>query len=1371
MSTFAGYEIVRELWRGPLGFQAVARRDGGPEVLLDVRHADPIAAAGEEMVAVEQFLAQAEVQRAIDSAFWVKVFDVGREGDSGFAAKKYYPQRVLDVIESLVDVDAGQLRQLALNVVDGLIVLRDQCGGRGHGGLTAARVSVADVRSMRVLLDAPGELVAAGGRGGSREDLRALAKLLIDVVEKRVAPRTPPAIGVSERWKVVAGAHAEAWVTAMNRLLDPHAEPGALALEAVRDLFAGLQVPRKKKSKAPMVIAAGVLLLAVAGGVFFATRGGGGGEVIGQDGELETPGLDVDLVRDWLAADWFIEQIEPKTSSNRIKTYVVDAAAEPEQLLAELTASGGDTEAKAAGQLIRTGLTRVDASRERLQKLIDAMKLFGEEAAAPALVEARDALARVSDRWKSGLTSAAEDRGQALTEEELAAAVNAVQATGEFNGLEQVVSGVTDLHRSAVQLAGRAGDDAFLKKAVELAGAELAVDGSMELRDAFAAIERQSVAAQRTINRISQSMDAYVAGADRVEFARAVDEAMAAAGDRSPLDVWLEVFGRGDQMKIDDPLVALDQRGAELKALAARLEGLSVPADQAEAVRESQAALQRVMQAMAAAREESKGIARIRLHQAELQRIASESVASAGDASREAERLIGLLAKTRAEVIANLDARPPELSDEAWAVLRGLRQPMRAQVEQSQESDAELRSQVTQRDTRNGELVRLVDARFGQQLNDEVQSRARALSQAFDAVRTRQLQASLSALGTELASRRVGSDEASETLVAKWVDGRDASVQAVGKSIEAAFGRIGAAVSDLDAWRPLEQVKAEYGDVLAFAPAADWLTPEERTALDAGFAAAAQGLVNRIAAADAVGQGATADGLLRTVRTGLEPELRWAAYAALGGLNGWPGSVEDVRRDLEARTDLRQALGAAAGDFARERLAALDAAAGERWHRALSGAGTIEAFDAVYALGEQAGVTSGQELTASEQRGVRLVALWKRIGEAASGDEETADQRAVAALDAWLGENAGAFGGAAAPWLESLRQARTIEGGSGGGKFDPASVGPASTPAGTAAGWNVAASDAEDWAFIEYGLGAERLRLNRVPGEFARGSDEVVWFLQSTEVTIGQVAEVCERVQGDSAWLEPPTDGKPLGWSRQGESIQVRSEWVADGFWQQAPPPPSAKMPMQQISAEGMKQVAQALGLELPPVEVWEAASQVVGAPGTGGMTAAMASSQSANVQDQTWRNQYAFYQENFASKPGANNAGLWMRGYLDKNGLEVLGNVGDSALGGYDDGHVLFAEVDRAGVQSQTWHDMFGNVAEAVAVSGQDRLGVVGGSAMCPPANVSTEVRSWRQLRLADVGFRLALAVPKKSLQASVAERVVDLLQEAPAPWGRAGP
>lgn len=1486
MGSYGGYQVVRELRRSPVGFEAIARPEGSKarDVLLEVRLPDPIAAPGEETVGIDRFLEQVAVQRLIGAANWVKVVDSGRSESEGYSIKEFYPRSAGTLVDSREKITSAQLRSIAVGIVDGLIVLRDRCGGRVHGALNATRVLIDEKRGATkwgVLLDAPGELDAAAltSEESLREDRRAIARVLIELVEKRRMMRTPPSIGVSEAWKAFAPRQAEAWVGAVNSLLDPHTEASSLPLEKIRSIFEAIPVEHAGPKKTKLVVGAiAVVFMLAVGGVVVLKLSGGPSPTPAPVVIIE--GLTVD---DWVGAADFLDEVRTRAAEfekepdelgewfkklqgfftkmdqenensrqwngpadnpafwwsnvreeqvQRLQTdesvqaaaswTIIKAGELRSQLLAQ--APGKDRYDQIAGFLKATpagspALQLIDSASGSWGYWTVAAEASNETEATEQSDESVDDQARsaeIQERWKEDESQLDEFLGY------LKAVPTAKALAGQLSDIQNRLD--------ALVKSGQAGEvvDPVLSQVGRLAAEVVAGSQGGNIEDLLSDMASKAQAVSARLGTIEGTVSSRYPRVSRTELVAILKSKLSA--DPSAL-TWESLKVWNDEVTTNEAIVLFDPASNPVRAWlpggndAQWADGLRSQASHLEELRPKDREDPEIdalkLKAEQAIREvqglltEAVALPQIQRSLPRLSEIARETREKLdGD---EGARLaltnkINSLEVRKADVVAELQGTVPGLSSIAQERLTDARKSDLAKAQATpDERKVELRG-IRDHDESRVKLVQQIDRTFsdiGIDTSAAVQAGfdTSALTRKFGEVRDRRLG---EAIGVALQSF-----ETQPGGVSPAVDDAIEQLRGVAGEINSRLTQAAQINDDLNDWQPPGEIP-ELGQLSQWRIVAGDASSVDSTELTNALGEAIRPLLKRRDEAQADGALNDPGALIAIASEPLsKPERRWAAYVALDKPEfKWPRSATQLQGEVTLATTL---IDAVASSSRRDQLVqTIQEVSAARWHEALEAARSVDDYKAVYAAREQFSKWA-DTLTDLDRRTQLVVELADSVGEQ---DREPANETEAAALDAqvaddvrgWIvtARSAGVFAGDTAGWFAQFADPAllTSEGGTGG-SFTGDKHGPPSRGIG-----RVLSQYDEDAGTLTYDVGGEQLRLVRV-GEFGSGNADgsgtgkkIIWFLQDREVSLGLYSAVVNAVSSSGVVSKPwwPTAGAaavtgPCVWSAVGNGLAPASSWVAEPTWAASVGQidvilpalqgadgrkydvaedrrPSLSMPIQQLDWNAMSGFADAVGLQLPALEVWQSAAAQVAPQSTSesALTAGLAGNLRANVRDETWKDQYAHFEANVQSQTTTLGRQLWMVGWYGEKATDGTGTAGDynSVIDGARDGYLFFSPVDHAASQAGAagaWYDLFGNVAE-IALEGTEPR-VLGGSAMSPPGLVSAKPQPWgtgfsRQKARADIGFRLALGVPADEFKQSVAQRVLGLLkrEDAPVSW-----
>ncbi|MEM7622308.1 MAG: SUMF1/EgtB/PvdO family nonheme iron enzyme, partial [Planctomycetota bacterium] len=287
MTQFPGYELDKELARGPLGGAWLACGAGQPGAVVIESCAVDAAYAGPSgpYDHVARFFASKSRQRKLATAtadasghvsrgggHVVAVHDLQATTSGGFAASDPLTFSAADLVALRASLPPFLLFRLVAGVVHTLRSIGDAEFGRPHGALTPRSIVIDDARGVerwRVGLrdPAPGDEVDAAGDAGRVADMRALGELIYRLVERKPFRRLGgyPIVDENGAWAAL-GPKGTGWLALANRLLNPDAIAGSVRLE---DVSAEVDALRAKPKRTKELVYAGTAagLLVVAGGV------------------------------------------------------------------------------------------------------------------------------------------------------------------------------------------------------------------------------------------------------------------------------------------------------------------------------------------------------------------------------------------------------------------------------------------------------------------------------------------------------------------------------------------------------------------------------------------------------------------------------------------------------------------------------------------------------------------------------------------------------------------------------------------------------------------------------------------------------------------------------------------------------------------------------------------------------------------------------------------------------------------------------------------------------------------------------------------------------------------------------------------------
>lgn len=1436
MASYAGYQVVRELRRSPVGFDALAHRPDAPnrEFLVEVRVPDPIASGGDERLGIEQFLRQARVQQSIGGDAWVRVYEVGERENEGFAVKDYYARSVRTLIEARARLEPAQTRLLTLGMLDGLVALRDRCGGRAHGELDASRVLIDETPGpgrWRALLNAPADEADGRVRGkiARLDDLRALARIIIGLVELRVPPGTPGSVGPNERWKQAFGPQVDAWVELVNALLDMSLDADALPLEEVRRRAEAIVAP-VRRSKRGLVIAGLVGLAVLGGGGYFGLRALSGGQKVPQvhydftashwvewnisvllqpalDGltkEAAGPTAPSDAWTAWMKELRAAVITQAKVPGEaRQPRYLATDASQLALLLSPELSADPKAVAKNEGQQQLAGAAAAGYT-EWERKVLEVLgKAPGKKALEDLSAWVGEAplgaeLARVAGEWEEWTTPWATPDGlndkveSSAFEGEVKARVDRVRAyldrvrLGSAAESADTIRVALEQPLSRIVQAGEANDDAILREAREIVRRFVVQDAGTDMQVGLTGIgERLRTQASDAVSAIAGTLDGVYAQTHKPSLREKLAGVDREDGTLESLKEWLKWVKGGELAELTgerDPLASWrggkqPAQRADFAAQVALLEQLLEQDGVTEEQRTTAAEeLGRARRWMAEADERVRtalALAPIAGHQQELREAADAAGARVAEASRLMGDQIRELSVTREKLRAafaqgnvfadeQVDARHDDIRAQFGARLETT--PDEA-LPRLNETYKRVQAQLEAIERRHA--VRLETGQWAGKMALE------AVETAFAQLRSKRLATALAAVDIDGAPA-AGGEEIDPVLTQ------------VRLGLEEAIGRVGVLTARLDAWQEPEGMRAELALVSGFSLAGvQGLDASDAQAMRTAFGSLAAGLLGRVEAASRVS--GSPDELVGIVRQDLSnrPEQRVAAYRALSRADAWPRTTNDVRSEAAAREALLESI-RSAGVSASELVAEIERTSAERWHEALSAAGDEARFNAVMDLRDQFR-NAEQLLTDADRRNMRLIELKGALAGVEGGDDERADAQVRQIVQAWVRDAGGLFDGQRA-WVSGLETSlEENAGGASGGMFEAGSAGPAKVGAGVFKGAD------EEFSYLDYTIAGRDVRLRRV-GEFESDAPNeagqvFVWYLQTEEVNLDLFGAVAADRGKEKDWRDKaqPSATGPSVWQRTGpRGFGVARTWLETNpdisssasplFAQgdagdryllgQREQNPSAAMPMQQISYDVAKEFADAVGLRLPTAMVWRAAA----GPLLQGLNPATAAASGLNLRDATWGQQADHDQQNNFVQGLAGWRSDWL-------GSTAAG-AGDfvQRWGDLNDGYLYFAPTNRASA-SGPFADLVGNVAEYVtAGDAGGAVYVVGGSAMSTPptgaGDLEVRVRP-RDLGVgyADVGFRLAMRVPKDAFITTALQRVNRHLRSAPFTWAAGNP
>src|SRR4051812_21665868 len=246
MTAFGNYEIIQELYRGPVGAVVRARLPGQPgEVAIKIF--DPsMMGLLEADAATQSFLDRAALQKLLaerGAKHWAPVHELRPTDEGAYYVSDYYPLTIQRLAADQVPVDGKSLHALVAGVVKGLLELQLR-HRRAHGDLKSTNVLLAgaadDLVNAQVLLGDPA--TEADSPDDWARDLLALGDLIHQLVLHRpfrpTVGRDEPVwpVSPSPEWGAL-GRQGERWRELCNRLLAPNAAERPANLEAVVEVL------------------------------------------------------------------------------------------------------------------------------------------------------------------------------------------------------------------------------------------------------------------------------------------------------------------------------------------------------------------------------------------------------------------------------------------------------------------------------------------------------------------------------------------------------------------------------------------------------------------------------------------------------------------------------------------------------------------------------------------------------------------------------------------------------------------------------------------------------------------------------------------------------------------------------------------------------------------------------------------------------------------------------------------------------------------------------------------------------------------------------------------------------------------------------
>ena len=1413
---FGGYEIVRELSRSPVGLEATARGpDGGAEAFfVQVQYFDPIARRGEERIVVDAFLERTRLQQKVDGGHWAKILTVGEIDQGAFAVSELFPRNGQSIIDHKVRLASTDLQRVVLGVLDGLIELRERAGGRAHGALKPEKVLVDDSAGSgrwRVALrdPAPDAWSAEQLAQAKLRDARAVGALLIGMVEHRQPRVLPTRIEESDPWKRVGGSQADAWVKAVNRLLDADLDGSSKWLADARDAFAAIKVTGQKRSKAPLLVGGVVVLALLAGGGYFALT------QLGRDAAREklVDELTTEVWQNWLEACAWVPRLGPELDrrwpnggaggvlSPEAQAFLkgikaalpapTEFTSEKEPLknawrphflfnkvsLTEMFVEDGDGPPKANDALRESLLVSNPGAVEKANVVLLGVRDVRDAIKTPAVKGDIEALKAKLTEWGAteaqvgGLSSAiaALSPEEIKSTDQVVALVEAVDAAARSAGTGRDLAAIDARAATVLGEGGPAArQDPVLARLPEAVrrGVVGALLAASDAPGTYETIDAAVAAGNGELDRLSK----FLADGYKLVEGPELESLIAATGLSA--DAGFAALEQWRQLATDPRVVRLPTERDDLASLrsAAGVDALLKPARdlvgqldelaRTSGEEEVRAALPQYRATIA----EVEGLIPTALetrptmaNEEEIRRLSGEIKAKLRDMHASGSVLYRKYSKTLdqvEEILGSMDAAfpdDPELHAAFLAKrteLTGLVQTARSLPDSEQGRRASELVDQYQKDFDRLDAIRVRTAR-SLDLTASPAIDPTPLRAAFETRRRESQRALVADSGVPAA----GPDPALETMASET---EAAATAAAG--LGARLSRW-ASVADLDDRDGVLAPSFSAGSTAA-----------------AAFAEAVKPLRARLDALDRV-SGTDAE-LLAIARDAAEvPELRRAAFEKAGAADpAWPATGGDLRLVVDAQKSLVAAIAQAQDPL--WSLAEVEAIGSGLWARAMANATTESAFREVRAMAAEFGLGASAEAALSEavRRNAALLDLKNAFAGVRETKDDAVDEPAVrAVVDGWLAANRSLFAGDAG-FVAGLERAMVSD-GKGGGDFDPKAYGPGR------AGWSGGIDPALE--VISYSSGSSALAFRRVE----TGDDETVWFLSTTETSLGVFLSVSGGAinadldryadQGPRGWLFEAAAGasdarawfeyRPLGndhlnqdplfagqlWDSQTPTLlKSESDALLGGD--------KRRFPVQHLSRDAIEAFCTALSCELPPVEVWQAAARATFEAAGAGAVAINANTEAAlglQVRDSTWGTQVSYFNGLPVNDERRWEEHKWWYQGGFRWGLNAQAyEAGIGEVWPVDDGLMYFAPVE--GGRGALWSHIVGNVGELVTTPGG--IAAIGVSAMSPPSvdpMTAIEIRRLTELPAADIGFRPAFRVPAQALNPSVFRKVQVLL------------
>ena len=202
-----------------------------------------------DITTAQHLLLSAAVQQAISqhSMRWAPVLHLGSDGIDSFYIIPRYPRSLQTLIDQRLAIDAEQLKNIMLEILEGLIDLRHTYN-QSHGNLKPSNVfltSPSDIGQHCLRLSDPDGTADTIPLLTRSFDVRSMGQILYALVTFKDHTTAHFPVTDFHPWKRL-GSSSKKWFELCNQMLDSPAHPGLEALSKLRTQIGLIKIPRRR---------------------------------------------------------------------------------------------------------------------------------------------------------------------------------------------------------------------------------------------------------------------------------------------------------------------------------------------------------------------------------------------------------------------------------------------------------------------------------------------------------------------------------------------------------------------------------------------------------------------------------------------------------------------------------------------------------------------------------------------------------------------------------------------------------------------------------------------------------------------------------------------------------------------------------------------------------------------------------------------------------------------------------------------------------------------------------------------------------------------------------------------------------------------